>query len=53
VAAEFLRRKADEYRALSEEHTVAGDNERAVWVVVEVTLRELAEALEHVELEAG
>lgn len=49
--AERLHRKADEYAALREEH--ATEKDAAVYVAVEVVLRELAEALAGVSAEEG
>ena len=43
--AELLRRKADDYAALGEEHT-SDPRDRAVYELVELTLKELADALE-------
>lgn len=50
TAAEILRRKADDYRALGEEHTT-DPRDRAVYELVELTLREIADALESAERE--
>jgi hypothetical protein len=47
-AAELLRRKADDYRALGQEHA-SDPRDRAVYELVELTLRELADALEDAE----
>lgn len=51
TAADHLRRKADEYRALGEEHTLEGDPMRFAYAVVELSLRELATAIEVERLE--
>lgn len=48
-AAELLRRKADDYRALGQEHAVDA-RDRAVYELVELTLRELADALEEADV---
>lgn len=47
-----LRRRADEYRALGEEHCAPGDPAVAIYVACEVALRELADALERADDEA-
>ena len=44
LAVEFLKRRADEYRALGEEH--AEGAERMPYLLVELTLRAVADALE-------
>jgi hypothetical protein len=44
-AADLLRRKADEYRALGEEHA-ANKAELVPYKLVEIALREVASALE-------
>jgi hypothetical protein len=45
-AAERLRRKADEYQAIGEEHTRKGETERYIYIALELALREVAAALE-------
>lgn len=45
-APEQLERKADEWKAVGEETTEAGDPMRLFYVAIEVCLRELARALE-------
>jgi hypothetical protein len=44
AAPDRLRRKADEYRALGEEHATPGN--RVYYQLVELLLRELADALD-------
>jgi hypothetical protein len=44
--AERLRRKAAEYGALGEEHTAPDDPLRLAYEVVEIALREVADAVE-------
>jgi hypothetical protein len=47
LAADLLRRKADEYRALGEEHCSPGDLTQLVfYTAIEAVLREVADALE-------
>jgi hypothetical protein len=53
VAADYLRRKADEYRALGQEHCTPGDPALVFYTTIEAVLRELAEAIEHEEREAA
>jgi uncharacterized membrane protein YccC len=49
-SAIYLRWRADEHRALAEEHCEGpADPHRLVYFTVELTLRELAEALEALE----
>ena len=43
--AELLRRKADDYRALGEEHA-SDPRDRAIYELVELALKEIADALE-------
>ena len=45
TAPELLRRRADDYRALGEEHACS-ERERVVYELVELVLRELADVLE-------
>lgn len=51
-AAELLRRKADDYRALGEEHA-SDPRDKAVYELVELTLKELADVLDEVEQEVA
>jgi hypothetical protein len=51
TAADHLRRRADEYQALGEEHTTGDDPMRFAYAVVELALRELAMALETEQVE--
>jgi len=46
TAAALLRRKADEWRALGAEHCADDEPVRLIYLVLEATLREVAEALE-------
>lgn len=52
-AAEMLRRKADEWRAIGEEHCAEDDVARLFYTAIEVALRETANALELVAREAA
>lgn len=47
-AAELLRRRADDYRALGEEHAT-DPRDKAVYELVELALKEIADALEEAE----
>lgn len=49
----MLRRKADEWRALGEEHTDDGDVVRMFYVAIEVALRTTAEAVDVAVQEAA
>lgn len=49
-AADLLRRKADDYRALAGEHAATA-GEKVPYRLLELTLREVADALEQAEIE--
>lgn len=49
-AAEKLRRKADDYKALGEEHADV-ESAKVAYQLVEITLREVALVLEELEAE--
>lgn len=44
-AADLLRRKADEYRALEQEHA-ANDAQKVPYRLLEIVLRDVAQALD-------
>ena len=53
-AVTYLRRKADQYRPLAEEHCEGHDDPQwLAYFTIELALRELAEALEHDQAEAA
>jgi transcriptional regulator with XRE-family HTH domain len=53
TASDYLRRKADEYAALREEHCEPNDLAVVFYVAVEAALRELAEALDRARVRGG
>lgn len=50
TASELLRQKADDYRAISEERAETA-YERALYALLELALRDIAQALEESELQ--
>jgi hypothetical protein len=52
-AGAHLRQKADDYRSIGEEHCAPADQAMFLYLTIELALRELAEAIDQDEPEAG